>query len=503
MEKLATKVSEAANVFDEIETAEMLEYFDSFDWHTWCKSQVCRLSSAKEELKNISDSKKNPFTVAVIGGFSSGKSKFINSILGKKIAPEAIIKTTHNITYFTYGEKCTIKEKSSNKNYTLADYQRIVKLEGQKKEFYITYPCEFLKNKIIVDTIGVDEDHNNDMPQEDKDVAQKANVILFVISVANGTIHDSEIKLLQKIFNDTNENKPELYIILNQIDKKTQSVCKNVKDEILHVCKKNNIPAGNILFYCSHMPENYASEVCDDTEMIQFLKDSREKMLSALNDMQKRQEDLLKCYITKKQNKSVYNLSESVSGILKELDKIKIRSHYEGKSEYMMETEIKCAVRNACKEYLKYIDIFIVKEGWVSDDITGFKYMDDANNWVETPDFIEEEGGSFQERFDDLCENIFYDLSDELYRYVKDEEKIKLDCLLSSKKLKNTKALIKDKIPSLVVKISEDEIEECAKYLYNMAQRKEKKLYEKYKFVFNKLKNLLKEILSICKKKEA
>ena len=51
------------------------------------------LSETEEEIKN------NEFKITVVGEFSSGKSTFLNAIIGKDILPHGVKETTATVTY--------------------------------------------------------------------------------------------------------------------------------------------------------------------------------------------------------------------------------------------------------------------------------------------------------------------------------------------------------------------------------------------------------------------
>lgn len=61
---------------------------------------IMKNSYISEEIKNIkSRIEDDTFRIAVVGEFSSGKSTFINAIIGKDILTHAVNETTATITY--------------------------------------------------------------------------------------------------------------------------------------------------------------------------------------------------------------------------------------------------------------------------------------------------------------------------------------------------------------------------------------------------------------------
>src|SRR5215210_4626458 len=75
------------------------------------------------------------FMLVVVGEFNSGKSSFINALLGEDVLPEGVTPTTATINLLRYGP--TVTERETGDFVT----ER-------------TYPAEFLREISIVDTPG-------------------------------------------------------------------------------------------------------------------------------------------------------------------------------------------------------------------------------------------------------------------------------------------------------------------------------------------------------------
>lgn len=88
-------------------------------------------SLLKETIAALED----PFLIVVVGEFNSGKSTFINALLGQEVCAEGITPTTAMIYLIRYGEKLT--------RTSLSDWGELV-----------TLPSEPLRTLSIVDTPG-------------------------------------------------------------------------------------------------------------------------------------------------------------------------------------------------------------------------------------------------------------------------------------------------------------------------------------------------------------
>ena len=75
------------------------------------------------------------FLLVVVGEFNSGKSAFINALLGERFLPEGVTPTTAQIHILDHG----------------ASSEREVSEEGV---LLLTYPADFLREINIVDTPG-------------------------------------------------------------------------------------------------------------------------------------------------------------------------------------------------------------------------------------------------------------------------------------------------------------------------------------------------------------
>ena len=114
-----------------------------------------------------------PIDIMVIGKFSTGKSTFINALLGENLLKMEETPTTTMITKICYGEKDIIKvifDDNTEKICSQKEFDILTATEGEKeKNFYknIKYiecqlPCEQLKKFTVIDSPGLDAYRKND-----------------------------------------------------------------------------------------------------------------------------------------------------------------------------------------------------------------------------------------------------------------------------------------------------------------------------------------------------
>jgi small GTP-binding protein len=118
------------------------------------------------------------FLLVVVGEFNSGKSAFINALLGQSILPEGVTPTTSQIDVLQYGP----------------EHQRSV---VNKNQSLVTYPAALLKVMSIVDTPGT-----NAIIREHEQITThfipRADLVLFITS-ADRPFTESERQFMVQV----------------------------------------------------------------------------------------------------------------------------------------------------------------------------------------------------------------------------------------------------------------------------------------------------------------
>jgi hypothetical protein len=175
-------------------------------------------------------------TVAVIGEFSSGKSTFINAILGQALCPVDPAPTTSSITSFTYGPKLRIeKEEASGKRVviTATEYAHLVKhpaVGGAANagagtlRFHVESPSHILAQIRLLDTPGFDNPSNNLDTKVTEDALLSADVVFALFDINKGSLTSSLLSRLRDIQSKPaiSANRP-LWLIVNKAATKRSS----------------------------------------------------------------------------------------------------------------------------------------------------------------------------------------------------------------------------------------------------------------------------------------
>ncbi len=133
------------------------------------------------------------FLIVVAGEFNSGKSSFLNALLGEQVLPEGVTPTTDAITLLQHGDETASQIRSSGLRLT-------------------TYPAEVLRQLTIVDTPGTNaviRQHE----QLTREFIPRADLVLFTTS-ADRPFTESERGFLELI----KEWGKKIVIVLNKID---------------------------------------------------------------------------------------------------------------------------------------------------------------------------------------------------------------------------------------------------------------------------------------------
>jgi small GTP-binding protein len=145
-----------------------------------------RFREAREQLAGL-------FLLVVAGEFNSGKSSFINALLGERVLPEGVTPTTDRINRLRYGPEVT---------------------ESLVEAFLLdrTYPADILRELTVVDTPGTNAIIRRH-EELTRDFIPRADLVLFVTS-ADRPFTESERGFLEQI----RQWGKKIVFVINKID---------------------------------------------------------------------------------------------------------------------------------------------------------------------------------------------------------------------------------------------------------------------------------------------
>ncbi|MCQ2639666.1 dynamin-like GTPase family protein [Helicobacter pylori] len=236
--------------------------------------------------------------VAVGGGFSAGKSTFLNNLLGLKLKlPEDMNPTTAIPTYCLKGKREVLMGFSQNGGMVelpnLAfDHQFLESLGFNLKEimpFMLlsapSAPFEFL---CFIDTPGfnpANQGYTGGDKEASKESLKHAKHILWLVSCERGGIESDDLEFLQELYE---EESKQVFIVLSRADRRTKSQLEEVAKQIKETLKDNGIEFLGICAYSATRYQEY-KEFSEKSKVFNSL----EKFLMKLNQRSEKQNEIL------------------------------------------------------------------------------------------------------------------------------------------------------------------------------------------------------------------
>ncbi|GAA6974381.1 hypothetical protein AOH383_11200 [Helicobacter pylori] len=279
---------------------EFLEFASGVDSFKKKEIALLALQEIKKELQLVASypSLFQKSMVAVGGGFSAGKSSFLNHLLGLNLKlPEAMEVATAIPTYCLKGEREVLMGRSQNGGvvelpYLTFDHKFLDSLGFNLKEIMPSMllsapsvPFEFL---CFIDTPGYNpsnQGYTGRDRQASKEYLNHAKHILWFISCERGGIEKSDLDYLQELYE---EHGKQVFIVLNKADLKITSQLEEIAVQTKETLENNGIEFLGIGAYSATRYQ----EIKEFSEKSPVF-DSIEKFLTKLNQRSKKQNEIL------------------------------------------------------------------------------------------------------------------------------------------------------------------------------------------------------------------
>lgn len=221
--------------------------------------------------------------VALGGGFSSGKSSFLNSLLGEELLPSDITPSTSVPAYLIHDAKTAVYGINTfEAKITMQPEEVCLIAHGFGKDdadgtevtlghllqsIFIASPKQPFKHLALLDTPGYSKsDTRSYSKKTDAKIAKtqlnSANFILWFVPVESGTITNSDIDFLRSL----NPAIPKL-VILNKADKVLPDELEEIADKIRAVLQMKGVQVLDVLADSAEEPEDY-----DRDRILAYLK---------------------------------------------------------------------------------------------------------------------------------------------------------------------------------------------------------------------------------------
>ncbi len=235
--------------------------------------------------------------VAVGGGFSAGKSTFLNNLLGLKLKlHEDMNPTTAIPTYCLKGQREVLMGFSQNGGmvelpHLTFDHQFLESLGFNLKEimpFMLlsapSVPFEFL---CFIDTPGfnpANQGYTGGDKEASKEFLKHAKHILWLVSCERGGIESDDLEYLKDLYDEGKQ----VFIVLSRADRRTKSQLEEVATKIRETLKDNGIEFLGICAYSATRYQEY-KEFSEKSKVFNSL----EEFLMKLNQRSEKQNEIL------------------------------------------------------------------------------------------------------------------------------------------------------------------------------------------------------------------
>ncbi|GAA7996054.1 acyl carrier protein [Helicobacter pylori] len=291
--------NEGLEEYQQILDNEFLEFASGVDSLKEKEIALLTLQEIQKELQLIASypSLFQKTMVAVGGGFSAGKSTFLNNLLGLKLKlPEDMNPTTAIPTYCLKGKKEVLMGFSQNGGMVelpnLAFNHQFLKSLGFNLKEIMPFmllsapsvPFEFL---CFIDTPGYNpgnQGYTGGDKEASKESLKHAKHILWLISCERGGIESGDLDYLQELY----EEGKQVFIVLSRADRRTKSQLEEVAIKIRETLKDNGIEFLGIGAYSATRYQ----EIKEFSEKSKVFN-SLEKFLKKLNQRSEKQNEIL------------------------------------------------------------------------------------------------------------------------------------------------------------------------------------------------------------------
>ncbi len=279
---------------------EFLEFASGVDSFKEKEIALLMLQEIKKELQVVAS---HPILfqksmVAIGGGFSAGKSTFLNNLLGlKKIKlPEDVNPTTAIPTYCFKDKKEALMGLSQNNGmvelpHLTFDHSFLNSLGFNLKEIMplmlLSTPSVPFKHLCFIDTPGYNpskQGYTGGDEQASKEHLKHAKHILWLINCESGCVPKDDLNYLQELY----EEGKEVFIVLSRADMHAKRQLEEIAATIKGILKDNGIEFLGISAYSA---TRY--QVIKEFNKKSRIFDSLEKFLKDLDKRSEKQNEIL------------------------------------------------------------------------------------------------------------------------------------------------------------------------------------------------------------------
>ncbi|EQL70043.1 hypothetical protein N407_05625 [Helicobacter pylori FD662] len=292
--------NEGLEEYQSVLNNEFLEFSSGVDSLKEKEIALLTLQEIKKELQLVAGypSLFQKTMVAVGGGFSAGKSTFLNNLLGLKLKlPEDTLPTTAIPTYCFKGKKEVLMGFSQNAGmvelpHLTFDHNFLDSLGFNLKEIMplmlLSTPSVPFEHLCFIDTTGYNPSNQGYMGGDErasKESLKQAEHILWLISCERGGIEGDDLEYLQELYEEYGK---QVFIVVSMADRCTKKQLEEVAVKIKETLEYRGIEFLGIGAYSATRYQ----EIKEFSEKSPVF-DSIEKFLKKLNQRSEKQNEIL------------------------------------------------------------------------------------------------------------------------------------------------------------------------------------------------------------------
>ena len=270
----------------------------------------CSCKTLDNEIDTLANGFDEPLKIAISGQFSSGKSTFLNALLGDDVLPTGITPVTSKVSYITYGATLSLSIHYNNGKKEDGDISALEhfidqRISSEEIDFVTIYaPLELLKNITFIDTPGLNSQSSLDT-ETTTDILKSVDGIIWLTLIDNA-MKRSEEKALEEFLQTFKEKS---LCVLNQKDKLQK---KDIEDSLEYVRSKFDHFFSEVVAVSSLQ----ALESRGDEAL--WHRSNMEQVLAFINNQLTPQATQIKAYAIKKELENI--LHTKLTGYQTELD---------------------------------------------------------------------------------------------------------------------------------------------------------------------------------------
>ncbi len=235
--------------------------------------------------------------VALIGGFSSGKSTIINSFLKEEICPSDPSPTTSSVTkfYSSGRRKITLWGKEISQQM-YADSVRHKSLGKNTKTHFFEYghDADIFNSIVLYDTPGFGNGQNDNDEKVTEEILEDVDVVIYTIDINKGSLDQEDMHRLNQL---KKNKKKKFYCIMNKAEDKSFSGIEKIKEQIEKVGVFDMIIAYSAKKVLEASTHNSIEKFLDNTKKNIFDKKIFESIIKGENFKGRRNQENYRLYL--------------------------------------------------------------------------------------------------------------------------------------------------------------------------------------------------------------